>query len=110
MHAIAAKAVCFKEAQGGTGAIMRRPWRTASALPMSSPHGATALVSGGTDTHLLLIDLEKRVDGKVAADLLESVDIIINKNVIPFDTRTLVGPSGFGWALAPHQQGHERGR
>jgi glycine hydroxymethyltransferase len=95
MQAIAAKAVCFKEAQGEE---FRRDQKqtVANCLRLAEVFASRGyrLVSGGTDTHLLLIDLEKRIDGKVAADLLESVDIVINKNVIPFDTRTPVRPSG----------------
>ncbi len=53
------------------------------------------LVSGGTDTHLLLIDLTNLgIDGKEAQDRLERVGIIVNRNVIPFDTRSPFRPSG----------------
>ncbi|MEK9194572.1 MAG: serine hydroxymethyltransferase, partial [Patescibacteria group bacterium] len=53
------------------------------------------IISGGTDTHLFLMDTwGKSIGGKIASDLLESVGIIVNKNTIPYDTRTPVDPSG----------------
>lgn len=55
------------------------------------------IVSGGTDSHLLLVDTwmdGKGVSGKVASDLLEREGIIVNKNTIPYDSRTPVDPSG----------------
>lgn len=53
------------------------------------------IVSGGTDTHLLLVDTQANgVSGKTASDLLEKQGIIVNKNTIPFDTHTPVDPSG----------------
>ncbi len=55
------------------------------------------IVSGGTDTHLFLLDTWMRgkgISGKVASDILEAKDIIVNKNTIPYDTRSPVDPSG----------------
>lgn len=53
------------------------------------------IVSGGTDTHLFLVDTwVKEIGGKMASDLLENVGIIVNKNTIPYDTRRPVDPSG----------------
>lgn len=53
------------------------------------------IVSGGTDTHLFLVDTWTRgVSGKIASDKLESVGIIVNKNAIPYDTRSPMDPSG----------------
>ncbi len=53
------------------------------------------IVSGGTDTHLFLIDVSKKgIDGKVASEILEKVGIITNKNTIPYDTRSPMSPSG----------------
>ncbi len=53
------------------------------------------IVSGGTDTHLMLVDTWSRgISGKVASDLLESFGIVVNKNTIPFDTLSPSDPSG----------------
>src|SRR5690606_3053386 len=55
------------------------------------------IVSGGTDTHLFLVDTwmgGTGISGKVASDLLEKNGIIVNKNTIPFDSRNPVDPSG----------------
>ncbi|MBN2160321.1 MAG: serine hydroxymethyltransferase [Spirochaetes bacterium] len=95
MHAIAAKAVCFREAMGEE---FRRDQKQTVAnckvLADVFVKRGFRLVTGGTDNHLLMIDLENRIDGKVAADHLEEVGIVVNKNMIPFDTRTPVRPSG----------------
>ena len=53
------------------------------------------IVSGGTDSHLVLVDVTSGgVGGKEASDILEKAGIIVNKNAIPFDTRPPVDPSG----------------
>ena len=96
MHAIAAKAVCFKEAMGDEfRADQKQTIVNCKRLADVFKKRGFRLVTGGTDNHLLMIDLEDRqLDGKVAADLLDAVGIIVNKNMIPFDKRTPVRPSG----------------
>ncbi|MFW6125991.1 MAG: serine hydroxymethyltransferase, partial [Chloroflexota bacterium] len=60
----------------------------AKLLASELQHGGLRIVSGGTDTHLLLVDLSATgITGKQAEDLLDSVYITVNKNAIPFDTR-----------------------
>ena len=62
--------------------------RNAQTLAHSLIEQGFKLVSGGTDNHLMLVDLrDEPITGRHAADLLESVGIIVNKNVVPFDTR-----------------------
>ncbi len=96
MHIIAAKAVCFKEAltdefRKYQAQILLNTKVLASEL---IKHGFN-LVSGGTDTHLLLIDLNsKGITGQEAEKALEKAGIIVNKNTIPFDTKTPMVTSG----------------
>ncbi|MBI3846746.1 MAG: serine hydroxymethyltransferase [Planctomycetes bacterium] len=91
LHEIAAKAVCFHEASQETFRIYQRSVvANAAALADSLAAEGFRLVTGGTDNHLLLIDLSKSdvaLTGKQAATLLEEAGIVCNKNVIPFDTR-----------------------
>jgi glycine hydroxymethyltransferase len=96
MHAITAKAVCFKEAMGEEfKADQKQTIVNCQRLADVFKKRGFRLVTGGTDNHLLMIDLEDRqLDGKVAADLLDAVGVIVNKNMIPFDKRTPVRPSG----------------
>lgn len=69
--------------------------KNAKALADELKRLGLILVSGGTDTHLLLIDLTTLgIDGKEAQDRLEKVGIIVNRNVIPFDARSPFRPSG----------------
>lgn len=88
MHAIAAKAVAFGEAMkpefaGYQQAVIENAQILASELQK----GGLRIVSGGTDNHLLLVDLSNTgITGKHAEDVLDSVGITVNKNVIPFDT------------------------
>jgi glycine hydroxymethyltransferase len=96
MHVIAAKAVAFKEAQspewrGYQGQIVRNARALAEALTRQG----FRLVSGGTDTHLMLVDLTSRgVTGKEAQEALDRAWITVNKNGIPFDTRGPTVTSG----------------
>ncbi|MDI6735881.1 MAG: serine hydroxymethyltransferase [bacterium] len=96
MHIIAAKAVCFKEAltdefKAYQAQILLNTKVLAAEL---IKHGFN-LVSGGTDTHLLLIDLNsKGITGQEAEKALEKAGIIVNKNTIPFDTKTAMITSG----------------
>jgi len=88
MHTIAAKAVAFKEAASPEfKAYAHQIVVNAKALAKRMMEDGFRLVSGGTDTHLMLADLtDKGITGKDAQHLLEEVDITVNKNMIPFDT------------------------
>ncbi|MFC1712203.1 serine hydroxymethyltransferase [Candidatus Poribacteria bacterium] len=88
MHIIAAKAVSFQEAlEPRFTAYQEQIVKNAKALAETLIKEGFRLVSGGTDNHLMLIDLtNKGITGKSAADMLEESGIIINKNLIPFDT------------------------
>src|SRR5204862_486906 len=96
MHIIAAKAVCFKEAMDPSFADYQRQIaanaaRLANAL---SGHGFR-LVSGGTDNHLMLVDVfSKGITGKVAEAALGKAGITVNKNAIPFDQNPPMVASG----------------
>jgi glycine hydroxymethyltransferase len=87
MHVIAAKAVAFGEAlTPDFKSYARRVVENARALADSLAAGGLAIVSGGTDTHLMLVDLRpKGVTGKAAEASLERAAITCNKNGIPFD-------------------------
>lgn len=87
MHVIAAKAVCFKEAlQPAYKDYIRRVVENAQALAKGLTERGFNLVSGGTDNHLMLVDLRNMgVTGKEAEQLLESVNITCNKNAVPND-------------------------
>lgn len=88
MHVIAAKAVSFQEAlEPRFTAYQEQIVKNAKVLADTLIKEGFRLVSGGTDNHLMLIDLtNKGINGKQAADMLEDAGIIINKNLIPFDT------------------------
>jgi glycine hydroxymethyltransferase len=88
MHVIAAKAVCFHEAlQPGFRDYQRQIVINAKALSAQMTHHGYRLVSGGTDNHLMLVDLRPRnLTGKEASDALDHAGITVNKNSIPFDT------------------------
>lgn len=89
MHSIAAKAICFKEAmQPQFKEYQAQVISNARQLAKTLLRGRFRLVSGGTDNHLLLIDLSnKNITGKEAATILEEAGIVTNKNSIPFDTK-----------------------
>lgn len=86
-HVIAAKAVCFKEnLSPAFKAYARQVIENAKVLGQTLEKRGLALVSGGTDTHLLLVDLRpKGLTGDVVASALEKAHITCNKNAIPFD-------------------------
>jgi glycine hydroxymethyltransferase len=88
MHVIAAKAVCFHEALAPSFRDYQRQIASnAKALAASLARNGFRIVSGGTDNHLMLVDLRpKNLDGKTAQDTLDQAGITINKNGIPFDT------------------------
>jgi glycine hydroxymethyltransferase len=96
MHVIAAKAVAFREAQSPEWRDYQgRIVRNARALADAMLARGFRLVSGGTDTHLLLVDLTgKSVTGKDAQEALDRAWITVNKNGIPFDTKGPMVTSG----------------
>jgi glycine hydroxymethyltransferase len=96
MHIIAAKAVAFKEAQQPEFvAYQKSVLSNAEALAAALTEQGFDLVTGGTDTHLVLVDLrQKKISGSEAEHLLEEVQITANKNVIPYDPRGANDPSG----------------
>ncbi|MEJ5253278.1 MAG: serine hydroxymethyltransferase [Chthonomonadetes bacterium] len=87
MHMIAAKAVCFKEAlQPQFKVYQSQVRRNARTLADALARRGFRLVSGGTDNHLMLIDLRPhRLTGRKAQVVLDSVHITVNRNMIPFD-------------------------
>jgi len=95
-HVIAAKAICFQEAlQPSFTDYQKQIVSNAKALAESLLDEGLRLVSGGTDNHLILIDLTKQeVSGKKAEAALDLAGITTNKNMIPFDTRSPFNPSG----------------
>lgn len=96
-HINAAKAVAFGEAlKPSFKTYSAQIIKNAQALGEALEKRGYRIVSGGTDNHLLLIDLygSKGITGKQAEHILESVNISINKNMIPFDPRKPLDPSG----------------
>lgn len=89
MHQIAGKAVCFYEAlQPEFKAYQRQVKANARALAEALQAEGFRLVAGGTDSHLMLIDLTPLgLTGKLAQQILDSVNITTNKNMIPYDTQ-----------------------
>ncbi len=87
MHIIAAKAVCFHEAlQPSFAAYQRQLVKNAACLASELQNRGFRIVSGGTDNHLMLVDLRpKGVTGKASATALDKADITVNMNLIPFD-------------------------
>ncbi|WP_027634084.1 serine hydroxymethyltransferase [Clostridium hydrogeniformans] len=96
MHIIAAKAVCFKEAlEDNFKDYIEQVVKNAKALGEELEKYGFRLISGGTDNHLLLVDLtNKDITGKEAEKVLDSVGITVNKNTIPFETRSPFVTSG----------------
>ena len=96
MHMIAAKAVCFKEALEPSFKIYQHQViKNAKALASSLSHKGCRIVSGGTDNHLMLVDLtSKNITGRDAAEVLDKVGITVNKNLIPFDKQSATVTSG----------------
>ncbi|MCF6291174.1 MAG: serine hydroxymethyltransferase [Desulfobacterales bacterium] len=90
VHVIAAKAVSFKEAMTpGFHAYQRQVVANAQTLAAALGRHGFRLVSGGTDNHLLLVDLaDKDITGKVAEEVLGAAGLTVNKNAIPFDTQS----------------------
>jgi glycine hydroxymethyltransferase len=96
MHIIAAKAVCFLEAASDEfRAYQRQVLANARTLAARFVERGFDVVSGGTDTHLFLLDLTtKDLSGKKAEAALEAAGITVNKNTVPFDTRSPFVTSG----------------
>jgi len=96
MHIIAAKAVAFKQAMTPAfKAYQKQIVANAKALARALDERGFRLVSGGTDNHMMLVDLRpKRVTGLQAERFLESVGITVNKNAIPFDPEKPAVTSG----------------
>jgi glycine hydroxymethyltransferase len=96
MHVIAAKAVCLGEAlQPSFRRYAEKVVANAKALGEKLVEGGLRLVSGGTDCHLLLVDVSPLgISGKQAETALEEAGITCNKNMIPFDTRKPAEASG----------------
>jgi glycine hydroxymethyltransferase len=89
MHSIAAKAVCFGEAlRPKFGEYQRRIVENARVLAEALQGHGLRIVSGGTDNHLLLVDVGvKGITGRDVQLALEAVGITVNKNTIPYDER-----------------------
>jgi glycine hydroxymethyltransferase len=96
MHVIAAKAVAFKEALTPAFATYQQQIvRNAKALAAALMAKGFRLVSGGTDNHLMLMDLRNtELTGKVAQETLEQARITVNRNTVPFETRSPFVTSG----------------
>ena len=96
MHVIAAKAVCFHEAlQPQFREYQRQVILNAKALAAGVAKHGYRIVSGGTDNHLMLVDLRpKEINGKEAQEVLDRAGITVNKNAIPFDTYPIFKPGG----------------
>jgi len=95
-HIIAAKAVAFKEAlQPEFKDYQKQIVKNSKFLAEVFIDEDFRLISGGTDNHLILADLtNKMISGNEAQELLEEVNIVVNKNMIPFDNRKPLDPSG----------------
>lgn len=97
VHIIAAKAVCFREAlQPSFKEYARQIVANAQALAETLMSGGLKLASGGTDNHLMLCDVTSLggLTGKIAEAALDRAGITVNKNMIPYDTRKPLDPSG----------------
>ena len=96
MHIIASKAVCFKEAlQPEFKEYIGQVVKNAKALAAALQKNGVDLVSGGTDNHLMLLDLRSlQITGKEAEKILDSIAITVNKNMIPNDPQSPFVTSG----------------
>ncbi|MDW5300000.1 MAG: serine hydroxymethyltransferase [Sedimentibacter sp.] len=96
MHVIAAKAVCFKEAlEDDFKVYQQQIVKNAKALSIELMEKGFRIVSGGTDNHLMLIDVRnKGLTGKEAEKMLDAIHITTNKNTIPFDPQSPFVTSG----------------
>jgi glycine hydroxymethyltransferase len=96
VHVIAAKAICFKEAATPEfRGYIQQVVRNAKTLADKIASRKFRIVSGGTDTHLMLVDVfSKGINGKQAEQALDKAGITVNKNTIPFDQNPPLTPSG----------------
>jgi glycine hydroxymethyltransferase len=96
MHVIAAKAVAFGEVlQPAFATHIAQVLINAQTVAAELARAGFRIVSGGTDNHLVLVDvMSKGVTGKIAEQALDAAGITVNKNMIPFDTRAPLDPSG----------------
>ena len=96
MHVIAAKAVCFGEAlKDGFKGYQEQVVANAQTMAARLTEHGYRVVSGGTDNHVLMVDLRsKELNGSEASVALDEAGITVNKNSIPFDTGTPMKPSG----------------
>jgi glycine hydroxymethyltransferase len=96
MHVIAGKAICFGEAlRPDFKEYAQRILDNAKALADALLQGGLRLVSGGTDNHLMLVDVTTvGIGGKLAEAALDKAGITVNKNMIPYDERKPMDPSG----------------
>jgi glycine hydroxymethyltransferase len=96
MHTIAAKAVALRIAASEPfRARQRQTIANAKAFAAGLEEGGVPVLTGGTDVHLVLVDLTPSgLDGKTAESRLEEVGITVNRNAIPFDERPPMNPSG----------------
>ena len=96
MHVIAAKAVAFKQAMSDAfKANQQQVVKNAATLAQHLIDAGFSLVSGGTDNHLMLVDLTNfNITGKDAEEALEEAGITANKNTIPFETKSPSVTSG----------------
>ena len=96
MHVIAGKAICFGEAlRPEFRQYAQRIIDNAKALADALMAGGLRLVSGGTENHLMLVDVTTLgIGGKLAEAALDKAGITVNKNMIPYDERKPMDPSG----------------
>ena len=96
MHVVAGKAVCFAEALDPKFKTYAKNVKAnAKVLAEALQSGGLSLVSGGTDNHLMLVDVTaKGIGGTIAEDTLGACGITVNKNMIPYDERQPMDPSG----------------
>lgn len=96
MHVIAAKAECFYEAlQPSFKKYQEQVLKNIKALSKSLTDNGFRIVSGGTDNHLILVDVfSKGITGKEAETVLDEINITVNKNTIPYDSNTPMITSG----------------
>lgn len=96
VHIIAAKAVCFKEALDDSFILYQQQvLKNAKALSSELRNKGFRIVSGGTDNHLMLVDLRnKNLTGREAEKILDAIHITTNKNTIPFDPQSPFVTSG----------------
>jgi glycine hydroxymethyltransferase len=95
-HITAAKAVCFKEALAPSfKEYARNVITNAKALCSALQQRGYEILTGGTDNHLMVVDLRNRdLTGKIAESTLEKIGVSCSRSTIPFDTRKAMNPSG----------------